>query len=277
MRLKLTVAGVLLGCVVAVPSAMAATQTASAGNVTATFSFKGDYLNYKDEVLEIAQGATVVYDKPVSSTFCGRYCAPGSTSAKQPSVHVLDLEDNGLEDVVLDLYSGGAHCCFIEQIFYFHPYTNSYSVAQHDFGDPGERIVDLARNGHFEFLTADDSFAYRFTDFADSGLPIEILSFAAGHFTNVTRSYPQLIAKDAKLWLQAYKSSASDHWQDSVGLIAAWAADEDNLGHSKAVSRYLTQQANAGHLNSALSPFEPSGKKFVAALQKFLRARGYLR
>jgi hypothetical protein len=56
--------------------------------------------------------------------------------------------------------------------------------------------------------------------------------------------------------------------------MAAWAADEDLLGHVKLVNRYLAQQAKAGHLNS---PLYPGGKRFVTKLQKFLRRHGYLR
>ena len=66
---------------------------------------------------------------------------------------------------------------------------------------------------------------------------------------------------------------ARDHYSDSVGVIAAWAADEDPLGHRQRVSRYLAQQARAGHLNA---PFEAGGRRFIANLQKFLRRRGYL-
>jgi len=40
----------------------------------------------------------------------------------------------------------------------------------------------------------------------------------------VTRSYPKLVATDAAFWLKAFKSGASSHYQDSVGVIAAWAA-----------------------------------------------------
>lgn len=42
---------------------------------------------------------------------------------------------------------------------------------------------------------------------------------------------------------------SKQHYRDSVGVIAAWAADEDMLGHSRLVSRYLAQQQRAGHLN----------------------------
>jgi hypothetical protein len=58
-------------------------------------------------------------------------------------------------------------------------------------------------------------------------------------------------------------------------VIAAWAADEDLLGHAAQVNRYLAKQVKAGHLHSALNPGE-SGKRFVAKLHRFLRSRGYL-
>jgi hypothetical protein len=277
MRGRLIVAGVVGSFLAGAPAALATTQTATAGGVTATFSFTGTYPSYKHERLQIAQGGSVVYDQPVVAALCGSGCAPGSASAPPPSVHVLDLEHTGRPDVVLDLFSGGAHCCTIEQIFSVRPGTTTYVKTGRNFGDPGATIVDLRHNGRYEFLTADDSFAYRFTDYAASGLPIQILTFGGRRFHDVTRQYPRMIAKDAAGWLRTFKRMAGQHYPDSVGVIAAWAADEDRLGHQKLVSRYLAEQLKAGHLNSALAPEEPGGAKFVANLQRFLRRRGYLR
>jgi hypothetical protein len=273
MRRWLVVAWAVTMSMTAVPSAFARTQTASSGNLTATFRFSGKYPNYSGERITIAQGGNVLYDQPVNSHLCGAACAPGAPDVKQSSVRVLDLEQNGQPDVVLDLFSGGAHCCSIEQIFSFAPATMTYVKTERNFGNPGVRIVDLNRDGRYEFLTADDSFAYRFTDFAASGLPIQILTFANRHFTGVTRRYPKLIAKDAAVWLGLFRQ----HYDDSVGFIAAWAADEYLLGHGKRVRRYLARQLKAGHLNSALSPEEPGGRRFVTILQNFLRERGYRR
>jgi hypothetical protein len=273
VRRGLIMAWVLAASLAVAPEALAATQTAHSGNVTATFAFKGKFPNYTSETISIAQAGQVLYNQPVVAKFCGMQCAPGSTFGKSSSVHVVDLEHDGRPDVVLDLYSGGAHCCSIEQIFSFDPGTMTYVETERNFGDPGEQIVDLGHNGRHEFLTADDSFAFAFTDFAASGLPIQILTFSGRHFQNVTRSYPKLIQKDAAVWLNAFKSMSKQHYQDSVGVIAAWAADEDMLGHSKLVSRYLAQQQKAGHLNGGVS----HGKKFVAKLQKLLRKLGYLR
>ena len=258
----------------AAPGALARTETAHAGNVAATFTFQGKVPHFHGLHLTISQGGKTLYDQTVTSTFCAKLCWPGPAVTGGSSIQVLDLESDGAPDVVLNLYSGGAHCCTVVQIFSYHPGTQSYVKTERVFGDPLAKIVDLRHDGHFEFLTADDSFAYRFTDFAASGLPIEILTFANRHFADVTRSYPKLIAKDAAVWLKAFKAQAKQHYSDSVGVIAAWAADEEELGHTKLVSRYLHQQAAAGHLNA---PFGAGGNRFVATLQKFLRRRGYLR
>jgi hypothetical protein len=274
-RALVSVLFVFAVCLVAAPAALATTQTAHGGSVTATFTFQGQVPSFHGLRLTIARGGTVVYDQPIVSKFCANLCWPGpAVAAKRPAVQVVDLEHTGDPDVVLDLYSGGAHCCTVVQIFSFNAAASAYVKTERVFGDPDARVVDLSHDGRFEFLTADDSFAYRFTDFAASGLPIEILTFANGRFTDVTRSYPVLVAKDAAFWLKAFKSQARQGYSDSVGVIAAWAADEDLLGHVKLVNRFLHQQAAAGHLNAAAGI---SGNKFVASLQKFLRRRGYLK
>jgi hypothetical protein len=272
-RIPAIVIAVAALALTAAPAALATTQRAHAGNVSATFTFQGKVPNFHGLTLTISRGGAVLYQQPVVAKFCGKLCWPGPGFSRRSSVQVVDLEATGDPDVVLDLYSGGAHCCTVLQIFSYDPGTMTYVKTERVFGDPDAKVVDLAHDGRFEFLTADDSFAYRFTDFAASGLPIEIFTFASRRFTDVTRSYPKLIAKDAALWLSAFKAQAKQHYPDSVGVIAAWAADEDLLGHAKRVNRYLHQQAAAGHLNA---PFGAGGTRFVANLQKFLRRRGYL-
>jgi hypothetical protein len=274
MRRTLVTVAVLACFAVAAPAALAATQTSSQGDVTATFTFSGHYPNYKGLHLRIAQSGSVLYDQPVSSKTCGKFCAPQATSGAS-SVRVVDLDDIGQPNVVLDLYTGGAHCCSVVQVYSFDPGTMTYAKVERNFGDPGAQIEDLNHDKHFEFVSADDSFAYAFTDYAASGLPVQILSFTGSRFQDVTDSYPALIAKDAASWLKAYKKLDHGKDIDSVGIIAAWAADEYRLGKSAAANTYLTRQARAGHLQSALGPHQPHGLKFVAALKTFLRKHGY--
>ncbi|HWF72825.1 MAG TPA: hypothetical protein VG186_05750 [Solirubrobacteraceae bacterium] len=268
--------GALMAVLAVAPAAGAATtQSASSGAVRATFAFTATKGTYATKTLTISRSGRVVYREPVSSTYCGpnaaaqKYCAPGAFGQGHKAVHVVDLEPGGEPDVVLDLYTGGAHCCTVEQVFSFDPATGSYVRSEHYFGNPGERIVDLGHDGRLEFLTADNAFAYAFTDFAASGLPIEILTFAHGSFVNVTHQYPKLIAKDAASFLKAFNR---DH-SDGDGLIAAWAADEDSLGHRALVANVLARELKAGDLHGLNYR---SGEKFLAALGKFLRKYGYL-
>jgi hypothetical protein len=270
MRKLLGAAAVAAMMLVAAPAAFATTQTAASGNVSATFSFSGKAPNYKHLKLAITRRGQQLYSEPVTSSACGHLCWPGSTEAKFPSVQVLDLEHDGEPDVVLTLFSGGAHCCSVAQIFRYDPATMAYVKFERNFRDPGFQVKDLAGDGHFEFESANDAFAYEFTAFAASGMPIQIFTFSAGKFIDVTRSYPKLIRSDAALWLRLFKRNIGH----GDGVLAAWAADEDMLGNSAKVKRYLLQQLRLHHLGN---PGGPSGRRFVSALQRFLRQQGYLK
>jgi hypothetical protein len=249
--------------------AMAGTQTATSGIVSATFSYQGSVgPTISNEMLTIERSGQSFYSAPVTSSLCSGSlpCDPASSH----SVDVLNLEGNGEPDVVLDLFSGGADCCTVEQVFSYDAGTMTYVKSERDLGQAGAKLEDLSHNGRYEFLTADSSFVCAFTDCADSGAPIEILAFANQRFTKVTTGYRQLIVKDAAGWLKLYQH----HLSNGLGLIAPWAADEDLLGHSAQVKSYLAAQLKAGHLKGP--QFSPGGRKFITALNKLLRKEGYV-
>ena len=100
----LIVVALALTAAVAPAAALATTQTASQGGVTATFRYAGHYPNYSGLHLTIAQSGSVLYDQPVSSKTCGKFCAPGATGAKVSSVQVIDLDGTGQPNVVLNLF-----------------------------------------------------------------------------------------------------------------------------------------------------------------------------
>jgi hypothetical protein len=258
------------------PAATARTQAAQWGGVSASFSYHGKYPQYSRETITIARDGKTVYHAPVNAPLCGGACAPSGSPGHPPSLGIVDLQQPGSHDVVLQLYSGGAHCCSIDEVYWFDQSANTYRANGWNFGDPGAVMVDLGHNRHDEFRTADDTFAYAFTDYAASGLPIQILSFSDDRFDNVTRSYPRQIAADAKQWLHAFDSMANGGYKDSVGVIAAWAADEALLGRQASAEHFLAQQAKAGHLNSVLYSHQ-GGEKFIAALNRLLARDGYAR
>ncbi len=273
IRRAVLASGVLAALGVASP-ALAATQRAHGGDLTASFTYTSTSRAPHHPTLTITKAGAVVYRHAVTAKLCGNRCAPASFDARHPSVRVVDLDGSATPQVVLNLDSGGAHCCTIVEVFSYDATHHHFVMSQRNFGDPGDELSDLSHDGRYEFVTADDRFAYAFTDYAASGLPIEIMAFQDGHFVDVTRNYPRLIRADAAGWRKIYQGMAAQGYADSVGVIAAWAADEDLLGRATQVSAYLSQQATAGHLNSALMPRE-SGQTFVYSLQMFLDHTGY--
>jgi hypothetical protein len=186
-------------------------------------------------------------------------------------VRVVDLDADGEPEVVLDLYSGGAHCCSSTQVFRWDPGTSAYLLSQHFWGDPGALLTDLRHDGRLEFRSADDRFAGQFAAFAFSGLPLQIWRFSAGRFIDVTRSFPSLIVADANGFLRDYKRTRAQGL--GLGLLAAWAADEELLGRGALVTSTLARELRLGHLRS-VSGWE-QGRQFVTSLKRFLRRAGY--
>ena len=120
----------------------------------------------------------------------------------------------------------------------------TYVKTEHDFASSGATLRRLS--GQWRFLSADPGFKYAFTDGADSGEPIQIWRFAAQRFVDVTRAYPKLIRADASSWLQLFRA----HIANGVGLIAAWAADEELLGHDALVQSTLKTERRRGDLRA---------------------------
>ena len=256
--------------------ASATTNRATLGDVSATLTYQGTYPTPRAATITITRAGHVVYHAAVRAAFCGTLCWPSPAYGYGDAnpLRVVRLEP-GSPDVVLGLYSGGAHCCYIDQVFApASPTSTTYTKSEILLGDPGALLKTLPGSPYVALVTADDTFAYAFTDYAASALPLKIMRFSNRHFRDVTKDYPALIRVDASMWLKAFYSLAPTHYADSVGAIAAWAADEYQLGRVAPANAFLRQQAAAGHLNNALTPSE-KGFVFVAALVKFLRHGGY--
>ena len=267
------VAAVLVGLSLLWSSpAMAGSISASDQGVSATLDYRGPLDQASGLTLRIAQAGVADLRESVVSSLCGHHCWPAPLGR---TLTVANL-DGTRPDVVLSLYSGGAHCCFVDQVFALDA-SGRYEKSQVVLGDPTARLERLAPRGPLVFVTADDAFAYAFTDYAASGLPVKVLAFRDHHFVDVTGDYRSLIARDAARWWRAFAATAPTHYADSVGLVAAWAADEDRLGRVAVVSRVLAAQARAGHLNSALRPMAAGGRRFIAVLDRFLRQFAYRR
>jgi hypothetical protein len=224
--------------ITAVPAA-ATTETASSGPVTATFTYdQSTDGQFSDLNLNIAAGAASV-DIPVFASGCSNLCWPGGIGDR-PSVHVRDLDGNGTPEVLLDLFTGGAHCCSIAQVY--EPNltgtgaTLGYAKNEYAFGNSSYKVTDLDGDGVPEFKSSDDSFAYLLASYAGSGFPLKILRYSDGGFADVTRDYPALVRKNAAYWFKHYRKNIrrkAPYNDGGKGAFAAYIADEYLLGNGR--------------------------------------------
>ena len=248
-------------------------RSAASYHVNASLSTSGSGTHRRIK-LAIAVNGVTKYDQLVRSSACAAGCEPIGIGSTSTPLRVLALQSNGLPDVVLGLYSGGAHCCFVDQVFSLDPGTGRFVKTEHDFADAGARIQDLNGDRNYEFLSADARISNAgFTDYAHSPAPVQVFAFSNHRFRDTTRQYPGRIKQDAARWLTGFHRN----FRNGRGLIAAWAADEYLLGHSALVKSQLAGALKAGHLGVPKSFGGPSAERFVAQLQKMLGRLGYTR
>jgi hypothetical protein len=140
-----------------------------------------------------------------------------------------------------------------------------------NFGDPGARLERVG--SQLLFQSADDRFAYAFTSFAGSALPVQLWRWRANRFVDVTRAHLGFVRADRDLWWRHIKDALRQRNGDARGLVAAWAADQCLLGRRAAVRTELAQLLRAGRLSG---PSEwPQDRRYVKVLWKTLRRFGY--
>jgi hypothetical protein len=254
-------------------TASAAQVTATHRGKTAVLSWEGSTGHFRDLKLTITKtkSGKVVYTTPIKAPMCGTLCWPALRTG-QPAISFQKLAASTAQDVVINLYSGGANCCFVTQVFHKAPgVTGAWSMlAGHDFGSAGAQLRTI--RGIPAFVSANPAFSTAFTDFADSGSPVQVLRLLSGKFVDVTGQYPSLVSADAAKWLTAFHKAKG---KNDVGLIAAWVADEATLHHGTSALAYVRQQASEGNLNSSFGAGD-SGTRFVTKLQALLKREGYL-
>lgn len=249
------------------------TVRARSGNVSATLSYRHDASNdgepFSDLQLTIVRNGRPLYRAAVANAACGSLCWPNLPDA----LSVADVQAGGQPDVLLNLYTGGAHCCNVTDLFRYDPAHDNYSSLLHIWGDPGYSLRHLDASRADEFVTDDDRFAYEFAAFAFSGLPLEILRLEGGRFVDVTRAYPELVAHDASEQWRYYLDNRSD--ATGLGFLAAWSADEYVLGRGADVVKQLAELERVHELRSTDAGVWPAGAGFITRLDGFLRKTGY--
>jgi hypothetical protein len=200
--------------------------------------------------------------------------APGDPLPRK-SVLVSDLDKNGEPEVIVDLFTGGAHCCSYSLIYGYSSGTGGYAQLKHQWGNVGYTLRDLGKDGVFEFDSGDDRFAYAFTSYAESRFPPRIWRYRAGKLVDVTRRFPRVVRADARRLIRALPGYRRQRL-DVRGFLAAYQADNYLLGRRQAARgwRQLRAMARRGQIRP-VSGAGPSGRRYLKSLLRFLRRLGY--
>lgn len=260
MRPLLAALAVLLVAAPAADARKAGFRTVVNDGVKATVSWSKGYGYLGDDPkVTITRDGIVEVDhrrlKPLCE-FCGSIARPRSI------LHVRDLDADGEPEVIVDMFSGGAHCCWSTVVFV--PKDGTYKARLGEWGNASYVLKDLDGNGQPEFFSGDDAFSGAFTAYAGSYRPPRILALIGQKLRDVTRNFPSVITEDIteidKL-IETYREEG-----DLRGLIAARMADLALLGRSAEIVPYLDMAIENGDVDA----------KFKRQLLKFLRKTGYI-
>jgi hypothetical protein len=133
--------------------------------------------------------------------------------------------------------------------------------------------------GHRVIRSADDRFAYLFTSYAASGVPVQLWRFTGSSLVDVTRSYPDELRADAAGWWHSYREQRRLTQGETRGMFAAWAADVCLLGQRAKVETELAAGVTHGDFSggAASDLLGPHGARYAKQLRARLAAWGYCR
>ena len=273
---------VLLVVVAAAPaSAATKTETGSSGQVTAALTY--NYSKTVNGVYEFSRlhvtieraGARLV-DQDLGEN--AGWPASGAQRGES-SVTVRDLDGDGEPEVLVDLYSGGANCCWYSDSFRFDAAQNGYSARTlRPMTSFPYTLKDFDRDGHVEFRTADYRFAYKYGSNVDTPRPLRIFDWDAGNLVDVTRRFPALAAADAADTYKGYLRYRKVKGANVRGLLAAYLASSYNANNGRVAWRRVVAAYRRGDLKKKFDgEAGPHGKAYLTSLRRFLKKLGYLR
>ena len=107
----------------------------------------------------------------------------------------VQLEAGGKNYILIDFFSGGAHCCFSLLVgeLKSDKFVRLDSVL---YGNSGYNVEDLDKDGEKEIISGNDMFAYAFTNYSETRFPIRIQRIKSDKIKDVTEDFEDIVLKE---------------------------------------------------------------------------------
>ena len=202
------------------------------------------------------------------------------TAAMFAGIELMDLDSDGTAEVVVQTFTGGAHCClaittYTWQAEQFTPIYFGYL----DGG--GGEFKDLDGDGRMEFVTLDNAFFYRFSSYAGSYPPSVILTYDQGEYRDTTTQFTSYLEDTAAGMRFTVEDPEFAERGDKNGVLAGYVAQSIRRGDYRAAWLFMLSHYDRAD-DWGLYTYSDDGEAtqtypdFPTALYAFLQELGYL-
>ena len=263
------------------------TETATAGGVTATLTYTMTSA-YQASDLHLAitrDGVPATLPAggdPAAGCAGCRDAAPiGGLGSGLSSLTLTDLDGDGETEVIVDTYSGGAHCCSISAIYGWDSTTSAYRRLVKNWADPGYTLKHLGTAPGEELVSADPRFAYTFCAYVCSAMPVVVLRYEDYSLVDVTKQFPlQMRRQDRELRQTIKRLGRKPADRFAVrGMLPALCANLYRLGEGASCRSQLQSALRRGWLSQAPGDQAADwagGRKYIARVDRVLKKYGYI-
>jgi hypothetical protein len=260
--LSATIGLITLACASPAAAHDAGTITKASGDTSATLTWdRADYGISNPRLSVTRHGveyAITIVD--VCEEGCILVADDTDVGYGQSMVNVADLDRDGDPEVLVDSFSGGAHCCLTTRVLTWN--GSGYTPSDVAWRDGSWKLRDADGDGDRELVGQDPQFWGAFTAHAASAAPPLVLEKHGDQIETATKKYKSLLRKDAEVRRRALRKAPKG--VDVRGVLAAYVADQYLLRKGAVGRREVDRQRRAGRVS----------KGFKAHLLKKLKQFG---
>ncbi|MGB3308600.1 MAG: hypothetical protein WBG32_04925 [Nodosilinea sp.] len=202
------------------------------------------------------------------------------TAAMFAGIELMDLDSDGTPEVVVQTFTGGAHCCLAITTYTWQDEQFTPTYFGYLDGGGGE-FIDLNSDGLMEFVTLDNAFFYTFSSYAGSYPPSVILTYDNGEYRDTTPQFTNYLEDMAAGMRFTIEDPEFADRGDKNGVLAGYVAQSIRLGDYRDAWLYMLAHYDRQD-DRGLQSYDDNGDvaqqyaNFPTALYAFLKDLGYL-